>query len=246
MALFNIALNFPDFFYRWQTLLTGLLALGGAAWTVRAIQSQIKQASDAENDRRQRNERAARAILPLALYDISDYARECMLLMSPFISGSARQNPIIVPPIPPALIEPLQAAIRSANPQTAGEIAGVIAWLQIQHARLRSLADRVSDPTRQPITPVLAAEALLDAAELSARCASLFPYARDDRAPAEVSFQSRLGEALFGVQIVPEDNPVLQPLFNRRQNPSPISTRLPQPTSTDAAPAPPRTNPATP
>jgi hypothetical protein len=65
-------------FNRYQTLVAGALAFLGALLTVQGIKAQIKQASDVEKYRREREEIAARAKLLMALNVLSNYAETCI------------------------------------------------------------------------------------------------------------------------------------------------------------------------
>jgi ABC-type nickel/cobalt efflux system permease component RcnA len=69
----------------WQTLVTGIIALVGAWWTVRGIRSQIKQTIEFERDQHEREERAARSVLPMALSEIAQYAIDCIKLLKPYV-----------------------------------------------------------------------------------------------------------------------------------------------------------------
>ncbi len=62
----------------WQTLTAGLLALGGALWTVKAIRDQIAQQDRAEEERRWRRHQAARTALPAALIVLSRYHKQAL------------------------------------------------------------------------------------------------------------------------------------------------------------------------
>ena len=63
---------------QWETLFTGFAALVAAWFTVDHLKQQIRQTEDlAERARRQRV-KAARAILPLALSQLTEYATSCI------------------------------------------------------------------------------------------------------------------------------------------------------------------------
>lgn len=64
---------------QWETLLTGVAALAAATLTVAKLNDQIRQTEQLASDQRQRRQRAARAVLPLALSELSDYAKACMI-----------------------------------------------------------------------------------------------------------------------------------------------------------------------
>jgi hypothetical protein len=76
--LYGAGVSLGDFVDHWQTLIAGLLALGGAWWTVHAIRAQVGQAREVEVDRRAREERAAKVVLSLALSELTQYAKYCL------------------------------------------------------------------------------------------------------------------------------------------------------------------------
>jgi hypothetical protein len=63
---------------QWEILATGIAALVAARWTVAKISDQIKQTERLATDRRRRRERAALAMLPLALSEFANYATACI------------------------------------------------------------------------------------------------------------------------------------------------------------------------
>jgi len=66
----------------WQTLIGGLLALLGAWLTVNAVRNQIKQAEIFRQDELRRRHIAARALLPQALSEISDYCQSIVVAVA--------------------------------------------------------------------------------------------------------------------------------------------------------------------
>jgi hypothetical protein len=211
------------FLNQWQTLVAGLLALIGAWWTVRKIRDQIRQTADLENDRRIREERAARIVLPLALSEITQYSIDCMRFLQPFapVIGKAPQvlPGMVIPRIPPGILEPMQASARFADINVAESIGGTIAWLQVQHARLESLIQRAAGRIGQDIWTAEAIGAIMDAAELYVRCTRLFPYSRGSKPEPEPPFQQQLQTALFAAGIVEVDHPGLNAAIKMRPTP---------------------------
>ena len=65
--------NFSLWLRDWQTLIAGLVALGAALATIEWMQKQIEETQWQADDRRRRELDAARAVLPLALSEISSY-----------------------------------------------------------------------------------------------------------------------------------------------------------------------------
>jgi hypothetical protein len=211
----------------WQTLVAGILALLGAGLTVWLIHRQIKQANDFERDRHIREERAARIVLPVALSAIAQYAIDCIQLLKPFapVTGKGPQVPVgmTAPRIPDGILEPMQASARYADTPIAEEIGGTVAWLQAQHSRLEGLIERAAGRFGKDIWNVEAIGAIMDAAELHARCGKLFPYSRGSTPDPELTFQKQLQTALFLAGIVDVDHPGLEAAIKGRPAPHTLS-----------------------
>ena len=221
--LYHYAKSALLFVNYWQTLLAGLLALLGAWWTVGKISDQIKQAADFERDRHIREERAARIVLPLALSELAQYAVDCIKLLQPFapVTGEGPQiEPgTTAPRIPDGILEPMQASARFAEANIADEIGGLVAWLQAQHSRLEGLIQRAAGRPGKDIWNAEAIGAIMDAAEVHARCGKLFPYSRVLSPDPKLTFQKQLQTALFVAGIVDVDHPGLAAAIETRPTP---------------------------
>ncbi len=69
--------EYLKFFYDWQQLIAGLIAIAAAIIGWLAINRQVRQGEEQERERVRSRHAAARAMLPLALSGISDYAHDC-------------------------------------------------------------------------------------------------------------------------------------------------------------------------
>jgi hypothetical protein len=127
--------------YDWQTLIGGLLALFGAILTVRGINRQIGETKNEVEAAKKRDEFAAKAVLPLALSQLSQYGVDCIELVNPLITGQRREvdHGDETPPVPNDVIEVLQGSARFADDKNANRIAALLGKLQVQQARLRTL-----------------------------------------------------------------------------------------------------------
>ncbi|MBZ9741020.1 MULTISPECIES: hypothetical protein [unclassified Mesorhizobium] len=169
--------------YDYQTLLTGVLALGGAWWGVRAINLQMNQEAQAEADRLSSRRAAARATLPLSLSLLSEYAEECALILKELldkcVDGSLpRAIEVKEFPTPPAeVIQAFKEMTEVSLPADRETLAAILTKIQIQRSRIRSIP-----PERRPLEMIIAAtnleEYILDAAEIYARSSALYEYAR--------------------------------------------------------------------
>ena len=173
----------PCFLYRWQTLTAGLLAFGGALWTVRSIRRQIRQTQDLERERRLSDERAAKVALPLALSALVQYSLDCIQLVTRHIPGGGLVQPVtpdlVAPPIPDSVIGTLQAIARNADQTVAHHTATVLGKLQIQHSRLIGLISRTARDAPAPMSIPEGEDAVYDAADLYVFLVRMFAYARD-------------------------------------------------------------------
>jgi hypothetical protein len=178
--------------YNYQTLIAGILAVGGAIGTVLMINKQIRQSNKQEQKRRSHQNFAARAMMPAALSALSDYSEKCikfLLLLLPIAPDEhAVTTPISddIPLIPSDELFTLKQCMEFGDEPITVIIADLIRKLQIQHSRLR---DMKSKPNNSFI--ILDAniiDYILDALEIYARCAKLFTYARRERdsAPSEL------------------------------------------------------------
>jgi len=171
--------NVVSFLDKWQTLITGALAVFGAWLTVGAVREQIKSSEAVEERRRLQEVYAARAVLPASLSLLTEYAQSCMRLMEQLVDdGSLCRRPpgYLVPSIPSEALEAIRNCIRFADPARAKEMADLLHWLQIQNSRICALGFRSND--YPDASPYEIYRRILDAAELHARTSALFDYGR--------------------------------------------------------------------
>jgi hypothetical protein len=162
--------------FDYQTLIAGVLALTGAGWTVSAIRRQIQQTYYLEDERRAREETAARTVMPLALSSLTHYAGECIYMLDDFVThGKNVPEEHEAPPLPVDAIGPLQVTSRHADESIITKIAALLGRLQVQHGRLKDLIDRSRGGKMHQHEGVTA---LVDAADVYARASELFDYAR--------------------------------------------------------------------
>lgn len=168
--------------FHYQTLITGILAVGGAALAYIGIREQIDQGKAEKGQDVAREIFAARAVLPTALSALSDYAVRCSrqlldLLPEEIMEQTVRKRLVEVPPVPDGVIGAFQNAIRFAETEVGKALADLLGALQIQHSRLRGL---VQDGVRADhvITRTEIGRRVLDAVELYAGLAATFDYAR--------------------------------------------------------------------
>lgn len=205
-----------DFFFNWQTLIGGVFALIAAWIALKGVQAQIRQ-SKIESDRlrakdqdvAEREEQAAKAILPLALSELSQYAEDCIRLLSVYVVPATRTPPQVpdhldAPEIPPGAIEALQNSIRHAKPEHADKMAALIMKLQVQHSRLSG--DLVRYRGRQ-FSQLNGTSWMIDAADVYASVATLYAYARKEDSLRTRSPAAALYSALANCGIHEDSHP---------------------------------------
>jgi hypothetical protein len=180
----------------WQTLVAGALALAGAGWTVRVINKQINQAAIQEQQRLQREEQAAKAVLPLALAELGQYAEDCIRLMVPYIPANGEPSDFppdyVVPRIPDGTIEPLRDCARYASAEVAAEIRVMLGKLQVQHSRMEISRQHAFQGTVHRLPYWEGIGAVIDAAEVYTLTGYLLLYAREKSLDPPMSFHQRI------------------------------------------------------
>ena len=180
-------------FYNYQTFVAGVLALGGAAWTVIAIRAQIKQSDRQENERRFRRNLAARAMMPAALAEICRYSEASVrilrsILPSPSETLFTGEIPE-VPQLPAQALFTLKESIEFGNEEVAHNIADLTSFLQVQHSRINDVRSVLLNPESESVLRANLVIYIIDSLEAYARATTLFSYARreTDIAPAELN-----------------------------------------------------------
>jgi hypothetical protein len=174
----NSCLEF--WFNRYQTFIAGVLAITGALATIRGVRAQIADATIREERRRSREELAARAVLPLALSSLIDYAETCLrgLRVLTRVARPRAVTAVSFPALPQDIISPIRDCIRSAGPENVRGLADLLDWVQVQHARLRDLEADLRTPRSVLGRKLNVEQAIIDAAELYHRASDLFSYGR--------------------------------------------------------------------
>lgn len=182
----------------WQTLASGVLAVGAALVGAYFINKQIHLAEKQERERLLRKELAARSVLPLMLSQLMEYARVNAKALKRTLDASSggtyRGDPsaIEIRPVPLPLVMEIKNLIE-ATPSRVGErLADMLSDVQIIGARL----DDFANPEEGRI---LLAENIksfiIDTVELHARAASAFAYAR--RRSNEIGDENDVGNRIL-------------------------------------------------
>ncbi|CAO4179566.1 hypothetical protein EEDFHM_03544 [Methylorubrum populi] len=210
MSLYEIA-------FQWQTLISGVIALAGAAATVIAVLIQINANRKIEDERRQNEAYAARSVLPQALNEIIEYAEQCMdVLDEASRRESVMSDALKKLPHPPGGLLPIfRDAIRFSDNERQRQIADLLSFFQVHEARLISLRN----PSRAGHTFSTLPEAVIDSARLYAMVARLFPWARreeEGRPQSRVTYDEIVSAIRIGVRHY-ESNAGLRIELDRRR-----------------------------
>jgi hypothetical protein len=176
---------------QWETLLTGGAAVLAALFTIRKINEQIRQTGQLAADQRNRKARAARAMLPLALSEITEYATACingLLALQPlFLDESALdRSPAhsdlsswTLPRLPENVLPLLKECIEYSDDRPAEAMRDMVRHFQVQNTRLIEDLSRLrlNDGVHLLLWQHIV-ERIQDSAELCARAAILFPFSR--------------------------------------------------------------------
>jgi len=214
-----------EYFIQWvkefQTLISGIIALVGALFTVAAIRRQISSSEKSHEDLLERNLVSARSVLPMALSELVTYGESCLSVSFRMAKGHE--------------IEPLKKLSGSHNdvfrevikyaPQERQEqMAELLAHLQVQISRMTRevaeyrpmgreeilYANRIGDedPNKR--------ENILDAAKLIFQAEDLFCFARREEEEEERSRIQRFRGLMIRLTLNPEDWPNLLDAAARR------------------------------
>lgn len=175
------------FIHRYQTMIAAAVTLGGAAIGARAIFSQIKHSDQLATDARERRMAGARAMMPLALSQIVSYAdasgrtldglyNQCVMELMPTPAPIAPRQP----EFPDEAIRQLRDAIENGSNELSLDVSLLLARIQVQRSRISEVISQALGTGRTGLL-VLSTNLetyIVDSAEIYARAAALFDYAR--------------------------------------------------------------------
>lgn len=160
-----------DFIDRWQTLITGFLALGAAYWTVRPLREQIQlQKLQIESERKSKAW-SAKARLPDALSAICHYTVQ--------MAAWLRNPNSITPELPIEGIKEIKDVIEFVEPKTSKRLFDLLNRYQVHRARSRDLFQESGRISEVPI-PFELQDTYYDLAHLNGLAISVFDYARNE------------------------------------------------------------------
>lgn len=169
-----------NWLYDFQSLIAGILALIAALATIYFLHHQSQAAL-------RRDHEANRANLPLALSNLLDYSDECVSCLVSVLEentdGTDIRTDITIPSLPEFSLRVLTDLVRSSAPTDANKMQALLGYIQVHHARMRSIANGL-DPQRDPAQITITAnvrQRVLDANVLGGMANHLFGFARRDQ-----------------------------------------------------------------
>ena len=178
----------------WQTLVSGILAIAGAAIGALLLYLQLRQERRRELERRRRQHSASRSMLPIALSAITEYiesiARDLRRIRAESGDHEVQIGSLTAwkpPPIPDVQATMLTEVIESASDEIAEVLSELLRQLQVQTSRIRFLRTRAAAQHHLSVHELK--DNIRYAARIYALSASLFSYARreSDAAQSEIT-----------------------------------------------------------
>ncbi|MEQ1543201.1 MAG: hypothetical protein ABL926_13220 [Novosphingobium sp.] len=205
--------------FEWQTLVGGLLAILAAGAGSFLLYSRIKQSERHELERRGRKFAASRATLPLALSEVTLFARRMVTWLEnhrAYLSSAAlAANPVDPPSIGDDLIRNLQEFIEATyNTVAVDHISEIIREIQVLSSRAESL---ILDSSMIGMT-FSVDEYVVQAARLHVITGHLFGFARGkDKGPPDSISWDEVGRYLSVQHHIDEDShPGVYSILQRR------------------------------
>jgi hypothetical protein len=151
----------------------GTLIAAAVAWLV--VQQQLDAQAEAAEVVRKKKEFAARAVLPLSLSALHDYARGCVEAIERLPDSCPIGTTVGLPAVPLDDVKDIRAALEHMGDEPASQLSATLKFLQIQNARLPSLEEEAQEGFVSALTRQ---RRLIDAIDLVGLIDRSFEYAR--------------------------------------------------------------------
>jgi type II secretory pathway pseudopilin PulG len=182
-------------FYHWQTLISGVLALAAAGWAGMRINQQIQQTATLANQELARKFLAARCLLSIHLAEVDDYCDRVKCALNTFtqsepISLNNIQTLASDMRFPSDSILHMTKALEFSNSkQLLKIIAKIIGDLQVLNSRISSI--NVDDDRVLENFPSNIEQDIILAAVISTMVSKLYVYARqeNDELPNSIAWE---------------------------------------------------------
>jgi len=166
----------------WQTQTGAAFAIAAALIGAAVVLDQTATTRGLEEMRRARRATALRAVLPLVLTELTDYAACCAAINARLLaqlSSSAITDPDLeFPALPAKMADRLTDLIEASELNHARPLIVLSKRVQIHHARMRDTRRRATSKDGSILVRANVVHRVIDSAEIYARCDKLFLYAR--------------------------------------------------------------------
>ncbi len=202
--------------FLWQTETGAALAVAAALIGAAVVLDQTATTRRLEECRRARRATALRAVLPLMLTELADYAARCAAINARLLARQS-SSPIIspglgFPSLPLDIVGQMTDLISASKPNHAKPLIILMRRLQIHHARMRDTQRRAWGKDGSILVRANVVHRVIDSAEVYARCEKLFQYARSNTdAPAPAISPNDVQLALF---LIPTGLPDVKEMGN--------------------------------
>jgi hypothetical protein len=188
------------------------LAAAALAWW--AVQRQIKQAENAIEAARAKEEFASRAVLPFALTSLHTYVARVIQQLTAMRPPLGHDETVVAQELPMDDVDAIRDCIRYAVAAEAERIAEMLKFLQIQNSRYRGFCLDIAEGRNSP-SPFQLQERIIDALTLFSLLERAFVYARGEnyQSPKAISSELMNGVLLNRLQ----DNPEIMEEIDRRE-----------------------------
>ena len=217
--------------YDWQTLIAATVASTVASIAAfiafRNTTRSLAHNEELERRRRSRKHAALRAMLPLALAKVTDYAERSAHVLNELVGQCAgRTLPAmtapedLAQPLPYDALETLADFIEYSDTVDVGVLEATVAWIQIHDSRVRGLVKSNRDPAgAQLVLRVQIEGGIIDAASIYAGSGCIYEYARrrSDQIPHILSWEAVRG-ALRNMRFWDEEHVRLYQVVAGREN----------------------------
>jgi hypothetical protein len=210
----------------WQPSIAAVIAISAAALAYRGATRQLAQNERLERKRRSRKHASVRAMLPLALSRVSEYAEKSVIALNnliPLCQGESlpHNSPMndLPQPLPQETLEVFAEFIEYSDDIDASLVETMVAWIQIHNSRVRGLIRNNQDPAGEVMVLRTNIEgSIIDAASIYAAAAALFEYGRrrGRQPPTNVTWDD-VRRAFRNMRMWDEDHPRLYAILEGRE-----------------------------
>lgn len=184
--------GFAAWLRQWQTLLAATVALFAAGIAFHNTTRSIRQAAEQETSRRKRKHAALRAVLPLALSQVGEYAERSARALNQLailcqgqqfgrLPGMAASESLIQP-LPSDTLKTLADFIEYSDVVNVVVLEDTVAWIQIHDSRVRYLVESNRDQSgTRVVTRYEIMASVIDAAIIYAGAGAIMQYSRRQR-----------------------------------------------------------------